>query len=846
MGELVKPVLLAEASLTRRRALSALLARRGCAVTALASLEEAYTVLKRLASQPTSFAAVVLGWPEYADGVAEDVFGLLHGDHYEHLPVLVLADAGSAGAVNWRMTRPRTALLQWNEYHEAADALEDLLRPAAPAATPALESAGQLRVLLVDDSATVRMAFSRLLARYGYVVDSADSVAEGMEKARQAVYDIAIVDYFMPGANGTQLIAALQRDPQTAHVLSATLTGTYSDSVITESLAAGAVEVLFKSEAKELFLARLGSLARTVRDRQQIDNERRRLQGILASVGDGVYGVDAEGVIQFVNPAAVDILGYGAAEDLVGRGAFETFHYAFEDGTPMPRQASFLDTCYASGSRVPAWQTVFWTASRRAVPVECTVFPMQIDGLREGSVVAFRDVSARRMLEEELRWAAEHDALTKLHNRAWFERQLEQEIARLKRGGQASVLLFIDVDRFKYINDTAGHGAGDQLLLEVSQRLKSRLRGSDHLARMGGDEYAVILRNVVADDVHGLADGFRRALSAAAFVYGGKSYRITVSVGAARLDQHTASATEAMQQADIACYAAKNGGRNQTQMYEPEGGARAAMDAELGWAARLEEAVRGDRFALCFQPIVPLAGARGDAARPAMYEVLLRYRDAHGELVSPAAFLPSAERFGLMDEIDRWVIERAVRLLRERRLAQPELRLSVNLSTQSLASESLVGYVTDKLVQYNVDPGALVFEISEARALVDAEATRRLVKDLRVLGCRIAVDDFGTGFSSFAYLRGLDVDFLKIDAALAGGTPDDPLDLAIIGSLVRIARVSGKSIIAECVEDARTLAVLAECGVDYAQGHAIGHPRPELPLPALPPTQEADGIGAVA
>ncbi|MBP8177681.1 MAG: response regulator, partial [Xanthomonadales bacterium] len=198
--------------------MSALLARRGCAVTALASLEEAYTVLKRLASQPTSFTAVVLGWPEYADGVAEDVFGLLHGDHYEHLPVLVLADAGSAGAVNWRMTRPRTALLQWNEYHEAADALDELLRPP-PAAAPALEPAGHLRILLVDDSATVRMAFSRLLARYGYVVDTADGVAEGMEKARQAVYDIAIVDYFMPGANGTQLIAALQRDPQTAHVL---------------------------------------------------------------------------------------------------------------------------------------------------------------------------------------------------------------------------------------------------------------------------------------------------------------------------------------------------------------------------------------------------------------------------------------------------------------------------------------------------------------------------------------------------------------------------------------------------------------------------------------------------
>src|SRR6185436_17043641 len=367
------------------------------AVTALASSDEAYTVLKRLGSTAASFAGIVLGWPEYADGVAEDVFGLLHSDQYEHLPVLVLADSGSPAAVNWRMTRPGTSLLLWTDYHEAPDALHQLLNPNVTREPSDDAHGGALRVLLVDDSATVRLAFSKLMGKQGYQVETALSVADGLEKARALPFDIAIVDYFMPEANGTALISELRRDPSLAHVLAAILTGTYSYAVIQESLASGAVECLFKSEAKELYLARLGSLARTVRDRKAIDNERRRLQGILSSVGDGVFGVDAKGVIQFINPAAVDILGYGASEDLIGRGAYETFHYAFEDGTTMPRSACFLSQCYASGNQVPAWQTVFWTVAKRAVPVECTVYPMRIDGAREGSVVAFRDVSSRRM-----------------------------------------------------------------------------------------------------------------------------------------------------------------------------------------------------------------------------------------------------------------------------------------------------------------------------------------------------------------------------------------------------------------------------------------------------------------
>ena len=844
----MRPVLLAETSLTRRRAVSALLAQRGFGVTAVASLDEAYAYLQRSNASTASVEAVLLGWPEYADGVAEDVFGLLHGERFEHLPVLVLADSNSAGAVNWRMTRPRSALLLWSDYLEAGAALEQLLRPVQPTMKPNLAVGGPaLRVLFVDDSATIRVGYSKLLQKQGYLVETASSVAEGLERVAQQPFDIAIVDYLMPEQNGTALISALRNNPATAHMLCATITGTYSDAVISESLACGAVECLFKSEAKDLLLARIASLARTINDGKAINQERRRLQGILSSVGDGVYGVDADGTIQFINPAALDLLGYAAPEDLVGRSAFETFHYATEDGSMMQRMASFLHQCYLKGSDVTAWQTTFWTAQRRMIPVECTVHPLRMDGERTGSVVAFRDVSVRRQLEEELRWQAEHDGLTKLHNRVWFEAQLEQEVSRLRQTGQISLLLFIDLDRFKYINDTAGHAAGDRLLVEVSQRLKSRLRGADYLARMGGDEFAVLLTNVAGSDLAALADGFRHALTAMPFTYGGKSYRITLSIGATRLDRDVGSPSEAMAHADIACHIAKNAGRNQAHVYSAESGRRAGMDVDLGWSVRLEEALRSDKFALCFQPIVPLAGIEQEPPNSgykdlwlrqlernpdslALFEVLIRLKDIHGELISPHAFLPAAERFGLMPEIDRWMIDHALAALREVRNAPRPVALTLNISAQTLEKGGLPEFVTAKIVEYDVNPAHLVFEITESHSITDLGNAQKQLHALRQLGCLIAVDDFGTGFSTFAYLKQLEADMLKIDGSLIQGLPDDPLDRVVIAALTSIAETAGKRTIAECVEDGTVLMSLYECGVDYVQGYIIGMPRLHLSL----------------
>lgn len=825
----------------------ALLVSRGFDVSELSDYAQALPILDKLGTTSIGFRGMAIGWPEHADSRADEVLTILHRDDFEHIAVLLLADTNDGTAVNWMMTRPGTGLLLWSDYSECADAMAKLLKPPAPT-LPDLETGGQshLRILFVDDSATVRVAFRRLLMKHGYLVETADDVEDGWRKAQTMPFDLAIVDYFMPGDPGTVLVQRMKQDARTSSILSAIITGTYSDRVINESLAAGALECLFKSEARELFLARLGSLARAVSDRKSVDAERRRLQSILSSVGDGVYGVDDRGVIQFVNPAAIDILGYSDAADLVGKPAYDRVHHSYEDGTTVPRSACFLSQCYAQGSQVPGWQTVFWSKHKRPVPVECTVYPMQMDGRREGSVVAFRDISARRMLEDELRWQAGHDALTKLHNRAWFETQLEQEIIRLKRTEQLSLLLFLDLDRFKYINDTAGHTAGDQLLVEIGRRLSGRLRACDHIARMGGDEYAIILHNVNRADVVQVADEYRKTLSALPFVYGGKSYRVGVSIGVACLDANTTSRSDAMAAADVALHAAKRSGRNQIHVFSAGSDQRARMDMELGWSSRLEHALKHNEFTLCFQPILPLAEidydhlpqqqgalwtrhqrAHGNGQRN-FYEALIRLRADDGSLVAPNAFLPAAERFSMIAEIDRWVIRHALQVLREQnRLNQPT-GLTINLSAQSLTQGDLGRYITDCLVEFDVDPRAVVFEITEQGALNHLEAVRHLIQELQPFGCRFTLDNFGIGFSSFAHLKHLNVDFLKIDGSFIQGLLNDPVDLAVISAITNIAHSIGKIAVAEHVDRPEILRALHACGVDQAQGFYIGRPQPSL------------------
>ena len=834
------PVLIIESSATHRHVLRRVLNGRYPELVFFRRPAEALEVL-RVATPPRHFGAILLALDIAPQPNTDELLALLGTPEYLDVAVLVLAHVAEPATVVWTSRRARSATLLWRDFTDSADCLDKLLAPATQTDAEASAPQGEpIRVLFVDDSRTVRASYARLLAAQGYIVEVATHAAEAMAKAQEQPFDIAIIDYFMPGENGDALCQRLRADPRTAGMTTAILTGTYLDQVIQDSLKAGAVECMFKNEAQELFVARLAAMSRAVRSRKSVENERSRLASILASVGDGVYGVNRAGLVTFVNPAVRRILGYPEDVLLVGQAAHRLFHYAHEDGRANPEDACLLQKSYAKGDELRSWETVFWHQGGAAVPVACTVFPLRIDGRLEGSVVAFRDVSERRALEQELLWQANHDPLTKLYNRRFFERHLEEEVARCQRGS-SSALLYLDLDRFKYINDIAGHAAGDQLLVEISQQMRTRLREVDLLARLGGDEFAIILRNVADDSVLHTAESFREILEHYTFVYGGSQYRIYGSIGVALIGSDAQSSGEVLANADIACHLAKNKGRNQTHVYEPDGDAKLAMNVDLGWSDRLQQALKSDRFVIHFQPIVPLLGL-DLAALPDKGEVfpscasrfvengvshceaLIRLNDDAG-LIQPNAFLPTAERFGLMPQIDLWVIRHVIAHLAGQQRLGARACISVNLSGHTLADERLVPEVKGLLARHQVDPGSLIFEITETNAIANIEAAQRLIGELREHGCRFALDDFGSGFSSFHHLKHLPVDIVKIDGQFVSGMAENPADRAIVMSINDIAHSLGKRTVAEFVENRAILELLVECGVDYAQGNHISLPR---------------------
>lgn len=823
------------------------LERRGFRVAEADDLDAGLELLVRLGAGPRPLVGVVVSWPPDRTSRGHDLFDVLADSENQDLGVVLLADAVEPAAVTWLKLRRRSALLLWSDYSEVAPTMERLVRPD-PETRAGSEDPGalaHLKILLVDDSPTVRIGLRRALMRLGYVVETADSIESGWELVSGRTYDVAIVDYFLPDGRGAELVERIRGEARLGNTEVAMLTASYSDDVIADALRAGAADCIFKSEAKDVLLARVAALSRAVMQRRAIDVERRRLQAILSSVGDGVYGVDLEGRIQFINPAARETLGYDVGFQFRGRSAHELFHHSFDDGTAMAPRSCFLSQCYRSGSQISGWQTTFWHKGGRAIPVDCSVFPMQLDGRRVGSVVAFRDISARKLLEEELRWQATHDSLTRLLNRSFFESQLEQEVHRLKRSTQTSALLFVDLDRFKYINDTAGHAAGDQLLIEVAEKLRGRLRVSDTLARIGGDEYAIILRNLRDKDIFSAADQFRQVLVEMPFVFDNKQYRVSATVGVAVMDAKTRSPGQAMANADIACHVAKNLGRNRTHVFSHESDRRVAVQMEQGWSERLQRALTDNRFQLVYQPLLSLRdvelktlpdreGELWQAYSPilrggrAWYEVLLRLPSDDGQLIGPDAFMPTAERFNLTEEIDRWVIDHALLAAAEQRRRGRDVGLSINLSAQTLNDATIGSYLDAKLAEYSVAADAVILEMSETRSVTNLEAAKKVVRDLRRLGCRVALDDFGSGFSSFAHLKHLDADMLKVDGSVSRGNAHDPIDLAVVRAVIDIAHSLGKETVAESVEDSSSLRLLQEAGVDWVQGFFVARPSPDF------------------
>ncbi|MHB8729804.1 MAG: putative bifunctional diguanylate cyclase/phosphodiesterase [Sulfuricaulis sp.] len=433
-------------------------------------------------------------------------------------------------------------------------------------------------------------------------------------------------------------------------------------------------------------------------------------------------------------------------------------------------------------------------------------------------------IHALKERDETLRRMAESDPLTGLVNRSYFLRELEKEIALGPQAATESAVYFIDLDQFKYINDTLGHAAGDKLLVQVSELLQSRVRAMDVVSRFGGDEFTVLARDVTREGAIELAQSFNQITRDMRLSEGEKILSVNCSIGIAMIGQGGYSAAEILSHADMACFHAKSHGRNRCQMYEEDGGSKKAMVMDIGWFQHIKQIIDQDLFRLVYQPIVDVANPGNEG-----YEVLLRMPGPDGDLVLPSIFLPVAQRFGLMVDIDRWVITHALKALAEFRAAGRDITFSINLSGQSLEDMSILQLIRDRLTQHDLPPSRVIFEITEQSAMLHLEEARELIQGLVDLGCRFALDDFGTGFSSFSYLKHLPVDFIKIDGSFVKNMAQNSMDETMVLSIIQIARSLGKQTVAEFVGDEKTIAMLKKSGIDYMQGYCVGLPSERLP-----------------
>ncbi|MCG7872931.1 MAG: EAL domain-containing protein [Candidatus Thiodiazotropha lotti] len=430
---------------------------------------------------------------------------------------------------------------------------------------------------------------------------------------------------------------------------------------------------------------------------------------------------------------------------------------------------------------------------------------------------------ARRLAEDRLHHMAFHDSLTNLKNRHELEQALQKALEEARHANQSHAFMYLDLDQFKVVNDTCGHMAGDELLRQVSAVLKKRVRGSDLLARLGGDEFGVLLLNCPLDRAEQLANILRETVEAFRFIWEGRPFNTSVSIGLVDITPMTKSGIEVLSNADMACFAAKSRGRNRVHIYTAEDDELALRRDEMQWVSRINSALSEDRFLLYQQPIVPLVAVEG----PCHTEVLLRMQGPDGEIISPGAFIPAAERYDLMQRLDRWVVNSIFTYLGEHRQDRDRGQLFfINLSGTSLSDPDFFEFIRERMNRLKVSPRSICFEVTETAAINNLEITESFIQEIREMGCHFALDDFGAGLSSFSYLKSLSVDFLKVDGSFVKQVEEDEMSRAIVDAINTIGHVAGLKTIAEFVERQQTREMLQSMGVDFAQGYGIQRPQP--------------------
>ena len=535
---------------------------------------------------------------------------------------------------------------------------------------------------------------------------------------------------------------------------------------------------------------------------------------ILDSAAEGILGLDGDGRVTFANAAAADLLG-ARPEEIRRLNIHDVVHA--EDPRAHPADECPVLLSIKHGIVQHLEDDVFWRSDGSSFPVTYTSSPIMERGDLAGAVLTFNDVTERKRFEAQLQYLADHDPVTGLFNRRRFEQELARHLSYDARYGTGGAVLAMDLDNFKYVNDTLGHKAGDEVITRVARTIRERIRETDTFARLGGDEFAVLLPEAGIEQAQSVARTIIEAVRSQPITAAGQPIGVTASVGVTTFGNREVDVESLLVEADLAMYEAKTAGRDRVALYTPMAVREANIESRLAWVGRVRRAVEEDQFVLYAQPIVSV-----ETGEPIQYELLLRMVDKD-ELILPGSFLPSAERFGLMPSVDRWVIRQAVRLLAH---AGRPLRVEVNVSGESMTNSDLTTELQSELEQTGIDPACLVLEVAEQTAVANLDATRRFAQQVKRLGCQFALDDFGAGFGSFYYLKYLPFDYLKIDGDFIHSLPANRTDQLVVQAVAGIAHGLGKQTIAEFVTDDDTVSLLRDCGVDLAQGYHFGRPVP--------------------
>ncbi len=688
----------------------------------------------------------------------------------------------------------------------------------------------------MDDSHSKTKLMQRLLKSVNANVITASSADEALEILHIHSFTLIILDIQRPTMNGVELAESIRNLEQIKSIPILFISAVYtSGEVLAKGGQAGVIDYMTKPVDWPVFINKVEVLVKQDQKKNLVVDEdlhqghiqekkfaeQDLLQITLESIGEAVITTDKECIITYINPVAESLTGWKNKE-AKNRKLTDVFKIVYENSDDMAHCP--MEGCLREGKIVNLMNSIdLVSLSNKHYSIQGSASPFHNKQQQLlGGVLIFSDVTQSRRLTCDLVYQASHDPLTGLINRREFELRLNRVVESVKNRGDRHVLCYLDLDKFKKINESCGHSAGDQLLKKISHVLSGLIRSRDSLGRLGGDEFAIIMEHCSIDEAKSAAENIRKVIADFQFNYNDNLYKVEVSIGLCPITQHINNLEELLMFADTACYTAKRQGRNQVVIYEDHDTSEIQQHDEIQYVSLIHDALETNSFELFYQYIRSCQTEEQHSL-----EVLIRLRDETGKLILPGLFLPVAEHYDLIGHIDKWVVEHVFQWMYERPEYLNKLaKVAINLSGMTIGNRNFLTFIVNLLDKYQLPTEKICFEITETAMTNRISKAKYFIDVLRKKGCQFALDDFGIGLSSFSYLKNLPVEYVKIDGSFVKNMLEDPVDFELVSSINDIGHVLGKKTVAEFVESEELLKSLQEMGVDYVQGYVIGKPQP--------------------